>query len=103
MRPLLLSLVVFVSLLAPTAAAQEAPPVALDPGGSFFDDDGSVHESAIEGLVAEGITSGCDVGPPALYCGDASITRSQMAAFIVRGFALEAAEPVVDPDSGLPC
>jgi hypothetical protein len=36
----------------------------LPPGGTFVDDDGSVHEGAIEALVAEGVTNGCDVSGP---------------------------------------
>lgn len=78
--------------LGPAAIAQEAPAVDLDPGGTFYDDDGSVHEAAIEGLVANGITSGCDAGPPALYCPDRPVTRGEMAAFIARGFELPAPE-----------
>ncbi len=73
--------------------------MSLNPGGSFYDDDGSVHEAAIEGLVAAGITSGCEVGPPALYCPDQPITRAQMAVFLTRGFGLELIEPEPDPNA----
>ena len=56
----------------------------LGPGGSFTDDDGNVHESAIEAIAAEGITRGCN--PPAndRFCPDDPVTRGQMAAFLVR-------------------
>ncbi len=84
-------------LVATVASAQEVP--SLDPGGSFYDDDGSVHEPAIEGLVAAGVTSGCEIGPPALYCPDQPITRAQMAVFLTRGFSLELIEPEPDPDA----
>ena len=56
----------------------------LPPGGSFRDDDGSVHEPDIEAVAAEGITRGCN--PPAgdRFCPDRPVTRGQMAAFLVR-------------------
>jgi hypothetical protein len=61
---------------------------ALPPGGSFNDDDGNIHEPSIEAIAAEGITRGCN--PPAndLYCPSATVTRGQMAAFLVRALAL---------------
>ena len=39
----------------------------------------------IEQLAAEGITSGCAAG---LYCPDNSVTRAQMAVFLVKAFGL---------------
>ena len=96
MRLLVSLAVLSVGLLAPAAIAQESTLPALDPGGTFWDDDGSVHEAAIEGLVAQAITSGCEVGPPALYCPDQPVTRGEMAAFISRGFDLSA--PEAGPD-----
>ncbi len=65
------------------AAAQELPP-----GGTFIDDDGSVHEPAIEALVAAGITQGCEID---LYCPDDPVTRGQMASFLARAL------PDLDP------
>lgn len=61
-----------------------APAVAAtDPGGTFIDDDGNVHEPAIEAIRTAGITTGCDpVGD--LYCPGHSVTRAEMAAFLVR-------------------
>ena len=38
------------------------PAMALPPGGTFVDDDGSPHEGDIEAIFAAGITSGCN--PP---------------------------------------
>jgi outer membrane protein assembly factor BamB len=38
-------------------------------------------------LAAEGITAGCATSP-AQYCPDASVTRAQMAVFLVRAFSL---------------
>ncbi|HLT97474.1 MAG TPA: S-layer homology domain-containing protein [Acidimicrobiia bacterium] len=56
----------------------------LPPGGSFLDDDGSVHEGFIEAIAAAGITRGCN--PPAndQFCPDDTLTRGQMAAFLHR-------------------
>ncbi|HEY1252763.1 MAG TPA: hypothetical protein VGH97_16410 [Thermoanaerobaculia bacterium] len=42
----------------------------------------------IEDLSTRGITAGCAVGPPALYCPDGVVTREQMAAFLTRTFTL---------------
>ncbi len=57
----------------------------LPPGGTFTDDDGSVHEGYIEALVAEGITTGCGDG---LFCPDDPVTRGQMAAFLTRALPM---------------
>ena len=50
----------------------------------FVDDDGSIFEADIQRLAAAGITRGCN--PPANdhFCPDDTVTRGQMAAFIVR-------------------
>jgi hypothetical protein len=42
----------------------------------------------IEDFVARGITAGCAAGPPRLYCPSASVTREQMAIFILRGLGV---------------
>ncbi len=64
-------------MVTATAAA------ALDPGGSFIDDDGSIHEAAIEAIRTAGITQGCDpVGDR--FCPGDPVTRAEMAAFVVR-------------------
>jgi hypothetical protein len=56
--------------------------------GGTFDDVPPTHVffRFIEALVAAGITSGCSVTPP-LYCPDSSVTRGQMAVFLLRGIA----------------
>ncbi len=61
---------------------------ALPPGGSFTDDDGNVHEPSIEAIAAEAITRGCNPPVNDLYCPDATVTRGQMAAFLVRTLGL---------------
>ena len=42
----------------------------------------------VEALAVEGITSGCKAAPPE-FCPDRSVTRAQMATFLVRAFNLE--------------
>ena len=60
--------------------------LVLDATGTdyFTDDDGSVFEDDINRLAAAGVTLGCDANDN--YCPDASVTRGQMAAFMVRGW-----------------
>lgn len=64
---------------------------AAELSGSFVDDDGDVHEENIEAIAAIGVTRGCN--PPANhhFCPDDSVTRGQMAAFLVRALGLPAA------------
>ena len=60
--------------------------------GTFTDDDGNIHEPAIEAIAAEGITKGCN--PPANdeFCPDGNVTRQEMAAFLVRAKGLPASD-----------
>jgi hypothetical protein len=60
------------------------PPTAT---GTVFDDVplGSFAVDWIEQLAFEGITSGCGGGN---YCPDNSVTRAEMAVFLVRAFGL---------------
>ena len=62
--------------------------LAPGPGGTFTDDDNSIFEADIEKLATAGITKGCN--PPAnnQYCPYASVTRGEMAAFLVRALGL---------------
>ncbi len=59
----------------------------------FTDDTGSVHETNINALRASGITAGCN--PPANdnFCPTATVTREQMAAFLVRAFGYTDTDP----------
>jgi hypothetical protein len=83
---------VIVSLLASLALVIMVGGLALagdlPPGGTFTDDDGNIHEGNIEAIAAAGITKGCN--PPAndRFCPDSSLTRGQMAAFLVRALDL---------------
>jgi len=61
--------------------ALNLPSVGVD---SFSDDGGDVHEAAINALSSAEITSGCDAGRPELFCPDDSVSRAQMAAFLMR-------------------
>jgi hypothetical protein len=53
--------------------------------GSFTDDDGSIHEPDINGIAAAGITLGCG---GTNYCPGGSVTRAEMASFLVRSLEL---------------
>jgi hypothetical protein len=51
----------------------------------FTDDESSSHEASINRVRAAGITGGCT---PTTFCPEASVTREQMAAFLVRAAEL---------------
>ena len=59
------------------------PIVPPYPGFWFSDDDGSVHEAAIESLAAIGVTLGCG---QRLYCPAQEVTRGQFASLLARAF-----------------
>lgn len=63
--------------------ALDLPPTDED---FFTDDEDSVFEDDINELAAAGITRGCN--PPANdnFCPERSITRAEMATFMIRGF-----------------
>lgn len=69
--------------------------------GSFDDDDGNIHESAIEAIAAAGITKGCNPPDNTRYCPDDPVTRAQMATFLMRSVGLDPIQPapVVGPGS----
>ena len=82
---------VFLTLVVLTVVLATALPIsaaALGPGGTFRDDDGNVHEGGIEAIAAAGITKGCNPPLNDRYCPANSITRGQMAAFLVRALDL---------------
>ena len=80
----IVSVVVFVSGLSAAGAA-------LPPGGTFVDDNGNVHEGNIEAIAAAGITLGCNPPVNDRFCPGDTVTRGQMAAFLVRALDLPAA------------
>ena len=59
------------------------PRVPPPPGFRFSDDDGSIHEGAIEAVAAAGVAPGCQHN---LYCPADSMTRAQFASLLVRAF-----------------
>jgi S-layer homology domain len=61
---------------------------ALPPGGSFVDDDGNIHEGAIEAIAEAGITRGCNPPVNDRFCPRDEVTREVMAAFFVRALHL---------------
>ncbi len=73
-----------VFLLRSEHGASYVPPAA---SGTLFTDVPASYWAAawIEQLANEGITSGCGTN---LYCPDATVTRAQMAVFLVRTFNL---------------
>jgi plastocyanin len=72
----------------------------LAPGGTFVDDDGSVHEGYIEAVAAAGITKGCNAAGDR-FCPDEPVTRGQMAAFLNRAKGLAAtSEDFFSDDDG---
>ena len=64
--------------------------VADPPGYRFSDDDGSVHEGAIEAIAAAGITLGCGDD---LYCPGREVTRAQFASLLDRALGLAGTAP----------
>lgn len=73
----------------------------LLPGGTFVDDNGSVHEPSIEAIAAAGITMGCNPPVNDRFCPSQPVSRGQMAAFLNRALTLEtASEDYFEDDDG---
>ena len=62
-------------------------PVAMD---FFTDDDGTLFETEINAIAAQGITKGCNPPLNTSFCPDDSVTRGQLASFFVRALGLTA-------------
>ncbi|MGH8925098.1 MAG: S-layer homology domain-containing protein [Acidimicrobiia bacterium] len=62
-----------------------SPAAAAGISGAFTDDDGSVHESDINGIAEVGITKGCG---STNFCPRGGVTRAEMASFLVRAMEL---------------
>ncbi len=76
----------------------------LPPGpDAFVDDDGSVFEDDINSIASANVTRGCNPPTNDRFCPADPVTRGQMAAFLVRGFALppSAADTFVDDDGNV--
>jgi hypothetical protein len=63
----------------------------------FTDDEGSGLEPAINSIAGVGITLGCGVGT---FCPTGTVTRGQMAAFLVRTLGLPAGADRFTDDNG---
>ena len=62
-------------------------PARYELGGSgnwFIDDDGDPYEAAIDRLRVAGVTIGCDPPENNRFCPDRSLTRAEMATFLIR-------------------
>jgi 2-keto-3-deoxy-6-phosphogluconate aldolase len=55
------------------------------PTDYFTDDDTSIFEDDINRLAQSGITRGCNPPDNTNFCPEDTVTREQMAAFLVRG------------------
>ncbi len=71
--------------LGATLGAYARPAATQAATSPFTDIAGTTFEADIEWLFAEGITVGCTA---TAYCPDASVTRDEMASFLVRMFDL---------------
>ena len=73
--------------------------LAPDATDYFTDDDGNIHEANINALRGAGVTLGCDT-EGTLFCPGDTVSRAQMASFIVRsmGYALSATDYFIDDD-----
>lgn len=78
-------------MAASLARALDLPATRID---YFGDDAGSVFEANINPLAASGITQGCNPPRNDRFCPSQSVTRQQMAAFLVRSFGY------ADPGTG---
>ena len=63
--------------------------ILLDYVGRFMDDEASTFVGNIESIAAAGVTRGCNPPYNDRFCPDASVTRGQMAAFLVRALGLK--------------
>lgn len=62
----------------------------LPPGGTFVDDNASIHEPNIEAIFAFGLTNGCNPPLNDRFCPDSGVQRGHMAAFLDRALNLPA-------------
>ena len=85
-----ISILVASVALAAGLGAIGAMATPTDPGGTFLDDDGNVHEPSIEAVADREITVGCDRAGT-VYCPSQPVSRAQMATFLARALDLPAA------------
>ncbi len=61
----------------------------------FSDDDGSIHESAINAIAEAGVTLGCNPPANSNFCPEDPVTRAEMASFLARALKLTPISPTV--------
>ena len=83
--------VVLLSVLGTLAVAPPAGADASRAGGTYLDDNGSVHEPMIEALAAEDVMTGCNTAGT-IVCPTDVLTRGQMASLISRAIDLPATD-----------
>ncbi len=71
---------------------------------TYFDDtDGSIHAVDIDALAQADITRGCNPPSNTSFCPRETVTRAQMASFLVRAFGLSPQLNHLSMRSGLSC
>lgn len=65
-----------------------------DRASRFTDDNGLIHEGAIESIAESGITNGCSTSA---FCPLGAVTRAEMASFLGRAVGLKPIQPVASP------
>jgi len=103
MGGLLLSVALMAGLAVALPASASAQTTELPAGGSFVDDNDSVHEASIEAIAAVGVTVGCNPPTNDRFCPEQPVTRAEMATFIARALNLGEAsvEPFTDIDGSV--
>jgi hypothetical protein len=77
-----------VTVLAATTTSFTVRVSEID-SGTFTDDDGNPFEPQIEKIAQAGITKGCNPPSNDRYCPTTSVTRAEMAAFLIRALGWE--------------
>ncbi len=91
-------------IVDPPPGGGDTPPPGGGSGSTPFTDiAGSVFEADIEAAWRAGITKGCNPPANTAFCPDRSVTRAEMAAFLVRSLGLTEAldDPFTDDDDSV--
>jgi glucose/arabinose dehydrogenase len=90
-------------VISQAAAMLVGVALALAPGGTFTDDDGSIHEADIEAIAANDVTRGCNPPFNDRFCPTRPVDRGAFAAFLRRALELPPATKdwFVDDDGHL--
>ena len=83
-----MAFVVVLSLVSLVAIVTSSDSLSALATNTFVDDDGNIHEANIEYIAAAGVTRGCNPPANTNYCPSGTVTRGQMAAFLVRALEL---------------